>query len=340
MVHQPNIEVGPRIAFLEVTSKCSLKCKHCINNNYDGKDLCLDDIHSILKKIRQGGVRLIKFTGGEPFDRDDFEQIAFQCEDIGLKYIIYSNGINLGFDWLDSLSNLDSIRVSFDGYKKTHDYIRGEGNFDIVFQNLINSVRAHPNIRFVVNYTVNAQNYNQIEDFDRLLSEYDLDVSINIGFVKYAGRAIGQDGLLFSQEQAKSVYLKVQQELIQCIHIDKFSMLSDFYLENYFAAFGCPAARETIYIARNGDVYPCGMFKGNKKFYCGNLTCESLDLILLSDTIKRMRFLTSMPKRCMHCDAYQKVCTGGCRGNAYNTLNGLCGLDPNCIFYNISKPIV
>lgn len=339
MVRQVNNEIRPRVAFLEVTSKCSLECKHCINYKYDGKDLCLDDIHFILKKLREGGVKLIKFTGGEPFDRDDFKQIVFQCEDIGLKYIIYSNGMNLGFDWLNSLSNLDSIRISFDGYKQTHDYIRGKGNFDIVFQNLINSVKIYPNIKFVVNYTVNTQNYNQIEDFDRLLSEYGLDVSINIGFVKYAGRAMEQDELLFSKEKAESVYLIIQQELMQCSHINRFSMLSEFYLENYFNTFGCPAAKEAIFIARNGDVYPCGMFKGNKKFYCGNLTCESLDSILSSDIIRYMKSLTLMSERCTQCNAYQKICTGGCRGNAYNTLNGLCGLDPNCVFYNIIKAV-
>lgn len=339
MVHQVNNEIRPRVAFLEVTSKCLLECKHCINYKYDGKDLCLDDIHFILKKLREGGVKLIKFTGGEPFDRDDFKQIVLQCEDMGLKYIIYSNGMNLGFDWLNSLSNLDSIRISFDGYKQTHDYIRGKGNFDIVFQNLINSVKIYPNIKFVVNYTVNTQNYNQIEDFDRLISEYGLDVSINIGFVKYAGRAMEQDELLFSKEEAESVYLIIQQELMKCSHIDRFSMLSEFYLENHLNTFGCPAAKETIFIARNGDVYPCGMFKGNKKFYCGNLTCESLDSILSSDIIRYMKSLTLIPDRCTQCNAYQKICTGGCRGNAYNTLNGLCGLDPNCIFYNIIKAV-
>ena len=101
MVHQVNNEIRPRVAFLEVTSKCLLECKHCINYKYDGKDLCLDDIHFILKKLREGGVKLIKFTGGEPFDRDDFKQNVIQCEDMGLKYIIYYNGMNLGFDWLN-----------------------------------------------------------------------------------------------------------------------------------------------------------------------------------------------------------------------------------------------
>lgn len=339
MEHQVNDKITPRVAFLEVTSKCSLKCKHCINYKYAGEDVCVDDIYLILKKLREGGVRLIKFTGGEPFDRDDFKKIIFQCEDMGLKYIIYSNGVNLGFDWIKSLSNLDSIRVSFDGYRQTHDYVRGKGNFDMVFQNLINGVRTYPNVKFVANYTINKKNYKQIQDFDSLLSKYGLDVSINIGFIKYAGRAVLQDEILFSQEDAESVYLLIQQELMRCSHIDKFSMLSKFYLKNYCNSFGCPAAREAIFITRNGDVYPCGMFKGNKKFFCGNLIRESLDSVLMSHIIRSMNSLALMSNRCRQCEAYNKICTGGCRGNAYATLNGLCGSDPNCVFYNVIKAV-
>ena len=338
-MYQVDNEKKIKIAFLEITSKCSLKCKHCINYQYDGNDLSLNDIYSVLKKLREGGIELIKFTGGEPFDRDDFKQIVFQCEDIGLKYIIYSNGMSQGIDWLNTLLNLDSVRISFDGYKKTHDYVRGKGNFNVVFKNLVNNIRVYPNIKFVANYTVNAQNYNQIKDFDQLLTKHKLDVNINLGFIKYAGRAIRQKELLFSQNKAESVYLTIQQQIIKCSHIDKFSMLSKYYLENYFNTFGCPAARESIFVSRNGDVYPCGMFKGNKSFYCGNLVSKSLNSILLSSPIKYMNSLLLMSDGCMQCNAYQKNCTGGCRGNAYNILNGLCGVDPNCIFYNVFKSI-
>ena len=337
MKDQKKVELQPKIAFLEVTSKCSLQCKHCINHKYNGKDLSFENICAILHKLKDGGIKLIKYTGGEPFERKDFNNIILQCENMGMNYIIYSNGVSNDINWLNSASYLKCIRVSFDGCRETHDYVRGNGNFDIVFENLVNSVKKYPNIKFVANYTVNAQNYNQIKDFDCLLTEYGLDVRLNIGFIKYAGRAIEQKELLFTQEKAKHVFLSVQQEIIQCTHIDSFSMLSDCYLENYSKEFGCPAAKEAIYITRNGDVYPCGMFKGNKRFYCGNLNYDSLDSILSSDTIKSISSFVMPNNKCTKCNAYQKVCTGGCRGNAYNTLKDLSGIDPNCIFYNLNK---
>lgn len=339
MTQKVHNAIKPRIAFLEVTSKCSLKCNHCINYKYDGQDLSLYSIQSILEKLKQSGVELIKFTGGEPFERNDFSQIILKCENLELNYIIYSNGLNLDFEWLgaSTLSNLISIRVSFDGFKETHDQIRGKGNFDIIFGNLLKNVRKYPDIEFTINYTINTINYNQLTDFDHLLTKCGLPVNINIGFIKYAGRAIEESRLLFSKEQAQRAYPIIQEELRQSSHIKKFSMLSDFYLENCSSIFGCPAANESIFISRNGDVYPCGMLKGNRNFYCGNLVYDSVDSILSSSVIRQMKSLLSESSNCQRCTAYHITCTGGCRGNAYNSLLNICGEDPNCIFYNLSK---
>lgn len=328
---------GPKIAFLELTSKCSLNCKHCINYRYDGKDLDFRTVRLILEKLSQGGVEQIKITGGEPFDRDDLPEVVSRCEALGLKYIIYTNGIHVDGEWLHSLNHLESIRVSFDGYRHTHDYIRGSGNFDLVFDNLVDNVARFPNVHFTVNYTINKINYMQLVDLDNLLSENNLNVNINIGFIKHAGRAVGNDSLVFSREEAMTAFPIIQNEILKCDHIGTFSMLSKYYLDNYSTKFGCPAGQEALFIARNGDVYPCGMLKGNKHFFCGNILIDSFDQIIGSDVICRMNSLAGMNSKCTKCSAYQRICTGGCRGNAYNTLNDICGTDLNCIFYFIAK---
>lgn len=327
----------PKTAFLELTSKCSLNCKHCINYRYDGNDMDFHTVRSILEKLNQGGVERIKFTGGEPFDRNDFPEIVSCCEKLGLKYIIYTNGIHIDGEWLHSLNLLESIRVSFDGYRHTHDFVRGSGNFDLVFGNLVDNVTRYPNIRFTVNYTINKINYMQLVDLDNLISKNNLNVNINIGFIKHAGKAAGNDGLVFNMEESMAAFPIIQNEISQCNHIGTFSMLSRYYLENYSAKFGCPAGQEAVFIARNGDVYPCGMLKGNKHFFCGNIARNSFDQIIESDVICLMSSLSGVDLKCTQCSAYQRICTGGCRGNAYNMLNDICGADPNCIFYYIAK---
>lgn len=328
---------GLNTAFLEVTSRCSLKCKHCINFRFDGNDMELSAIRSILEKLKCGGIERIKFTGGEPFAREDFPQIVSCCEELGLMYIIYTNGIKMKGDWLHSLKFLQSVRVSFDGVRETHDYVRGDGNFDVVFGNLVSNAVKYPNIHFTVNYTINKINYMQLVEMDTLLTQNNLDVDINIGFVKYAGRAVEDPNLVFSEEDAETVVPVIQRDIMRCNHIGRFSMLSKTYLDHFASKFGCPAGRESIFIAINGDVYPCGMLKGKKEFLCGNIFDDSFHRIIGSNVILSMNSLTGMNSKCAQCSVYQKSCTGGCRGNALNRLNDICGLDHNCIFYRVSK---
>lgn len=329
--------VRPQTAFLELTSKCSLNCKHCINYRYDGSDMDFNTIKSILEKLRQGGIERIKFTGGEPFDRGDLPEIVMCCEELGLRYIIYTNGMHIDGEWIHSLNLLEGIRVSFDGYRHSHDYVRGSGNFNLVFDNLVDNVAKYPNVNFTVNYTINKVNYRQLVDFDALLSKYNLNVNINLGFIKHAGKASEDQGLVFTLEEAMAIVPIIQNEISQCSHIRTFSMLSKYYLDNFSTEFGCPAGKEAVFIARNGDVYPCGMLKGNKQFVCGNISTDAFDRILESDAISLMRSLTAADSKCNQCPAYQKICTGGCRGNAYNILNDISGADPNCLFYFVAK---
>jgi len=329
--------LSPRVAFFEVTSMCTLKCLHCINSKTKSKDLKLKEVQLVLNKLKTGGIQLLKFTGGEPFERADFEEIVMTCEQLHINYMIYSNGMNLGFEWLGSLTHLCCLRVSFDGFQETHDYIRGKGNFELVISNLKKLISDCRNLRVQINYTINAMNYYQLIALDQYLTENAIDVSINLGFIKYAGKALEHKGLVFSRDSAERTLQIIQNDIERCSHINEFTMLSDFYLKHYGNFFGCPAAKEAIYIANNGDVYPCGMLKGNKQFYCGNVAKTKLEKVMDSAAMSSMKNINDIPYRCSQCEIFGIRCTGGCRGNAYNKLGEICGDDINCAFYDIVK---
>jgi sulfatase maturation enzyme AslB (radical SAM superfamily) len=68
--------------------------------------------------------------------------------------IIYTNGT------LPLESGADTIFVSLDGLKKTHDNLRGK-SFEKIICNIKNS--THPSI--YINYTINSVNKNEVADF-------------------------------------------------------------------------------------------------------------------------------------------------------------------------------
>lgn len=72
--------VAPLFGTVEITSSCNLSCSHCyhgelLNNVQKNRWLTLGDYKRIFAELSELGTIVLSFTGGEPFLRDDFEEI-------------------------------------------------------------------------------------------------------------------------------------------------------------------------------------------------------------------------------------------------------------------------
>lgn len=70
---------GRRVTSLRIsiTNRCNLNCIYCHHegNSSSKKEMSVDDISKIVHTASRYGVNKVKFSGGEPLVRDDFEQI-------------------------------------------------------------------------------------------------------------------------------------------------------------------------------------------------------------------------------------------------------------------------
>lgn len=149
----------PLIAGLTVTNKCNLRCRHCRVTGREAKDLSFEEATNILDSFYREGGRTVYFQGGEPFiwhDRQyNLEDIVEYAHKKGfLTAIIYTNGT------MPIITSADTVFISLDGLKKTHDYIRGE-TFDKIMENISESEHSC----LFVNFTINSYNKDEIEYF-------------------------------------------------------------------------------------------------------------------------------------------------------------------------------
>lgn len=144
----------PLFASVDITNNCNLRCNHCywwINHNAH-RELTPDEWRLIIrKKIIEKGVSAISLTGGEPLLRPDV--IEAIIEEMRWRNVsIVTNGtiplINSGVGYF----------VSIDGPEKIHDMIRGAGTYRKIKKNII----SHPEIKTVINMTVNRLNYKSV----------------------------------------------------------------------------------------------------------------------------------------------------------------------------------
>ncbi|MFB6217149.1 MAG: radical SAM protein, partial [Candidatus Aenigmatarchaeota archaeon] len=64
-------------ALFDVTKRCNLTCKYCGNDSNLGFEDKLDfeEITTALRKMKDNGVGVVSFSGGEVFMRDDFMDV-------------------------------------------------------------------------------------------------------------------------------------------------------------------------------------------------------------------------------------------------------------------------
>ena len=155
----------PFLASYKLTYRCNLRCQQCPFPNFPGTDLSFHQACQVLEQISQRGSQVLIFEGGEPLlwrdgkhgfnDLVDYARQKFAC--VG----VTTNG-TLPLD-----VDTHVLWVSIDGFEETHNRLRSAHVFDQVIEHVRRS--RHP--RLYTHITANAENYQEIPDLIRYLSE-------------------------------------------------------------------------------------------------------------------------------------------------------------------------
>lgn len=150
----------PLLASFKVTYQCNLACRACpfhLRPHADHSHMSRDAAVRALEDLRRLGTRIVVFEGGEPLLwRDDGYRLHDLVKDARrhfLRVAVTTNG-TLPLD-----VPADTLWVSLDGWKKTHDDLRS-GSFDAVYSRLKET--GHP--RVFVHCTINRINWRDLEN--------------------------------------------------------------------------------------------------------------------------------------------------------------------------------
>jgi MoaA/NifB/PqqE/SkfB family radical SAM enzyme len=77
---------APLLLIWEVTRACALACRHCRASAEDFRhpgELSLAEGRHLLDDVKAMGTPLVIFTGGDPLQRDDLEELVRYAKSIG-----------------------------------------------------------------------------------------------------------------------------------------------------------------------------------------------------------------------------------------------------------------
>lgn len=229
--------------FIDPVLSCNLRCKMCYFSDEEKLKTMkgrLDDsaIEKIAKALFHRAMKVQIGCGAEPTVSKSIPLLISSAKKYGVPYVsLTTNGVLLKKeDILDFLvKGLDEITLSVHGVKKeTYEYFMTNSNYDAfckVMQDLSDAKKIHPNFKIRINYTMNEDNFLELNEFFDVFDTIDMDV-LQLRPIQKIGNTAYDN---FSHEQLEKKYddviqivkEKAAQRGITCIAPAKIDMAED-----------------------------------------------------------------------------------------------------------------
>lgn len=164
----------------ELTERCNNNCIHCyINQPVDHEDsikkeLSTQEIKNIINDAEGLGCLTIKFTGGEPLLREDFEDIYIHTRRLGIKVILFTNATLITpriASLFAKLPPLEKIEISFYGLQKSsyEAVSRTPGSYEAACRGI--KLLLENKVPFGIKSVLLPPTIQEIDEFERWASD-------------------------------------------------------------------------------------------------------------------------------------------------------------------------
>ncbi|MGD2251158.1 MAG: radical SAM protein [Candidatus Methanofastidiosia archaeon] len=311
---------SPITVELEVTSKCNNFCQFCYNVWEKSTSSQGANMKAILEKLIEADVKMLFFTGGEPFLRKDLFDLVEIASNCGMRTSVVTNGTLLTEEKAQHLKTLKtSVQVSLHGTEPTHDTLVGApGAYARTWEGL--QYLKNANVPTNINMALTRQNFQELPHVGEVAAS--LGAHLSMTRLVLTGPHVNKN-LQFTQSTISDVMeflvhqKKVKTASIQspfpicCLGKEGIPTMLKIY--DTFDVVGCQGGITWCAVSPQGAVRTCGAMNKEE----GDLKHKDLKTIWAqSEFIKKCRTCSHIPEHCLNCE-YLSVCTGGCRADAY-----------------------
>ncbi|MBU1136392.1 MAG: radical SAM protein [Nanoarchaeota archaeon] len=173
---------APYFCYINLTSKCNLRCKHCFGDYSIPKnnELSLDDWKKVITELKNSKVFFVNISGGEPTQSPYFKEFIKCLSKEGIHFILTTNGVfsnDIKKFIIRNREYLIGIKISLDGPDaESHGFLRLDSNnkknpeiFKIVLENIF-FFKKHK-IPLTISSVLHKKNIKKIKRFQELIKE-------------------------------------------------------------------------------------------------------------------------------------------------------------------------
>lgn len=360
---------APFLLIWEVTQACGLACRHCRAEAVDTRhplELTTDEGRKLIDDTVEMGTRIIVFSGGDPFQRADLEDLIRHAKSRKMRTgTIPAATERVTPERILSMkgAGLDQFALSLDGHTaQQHDTFRGiQGAFDAT---LAAAKRVRDaGMALQINTVFGTWNY---ESFDELCALVEgLGIAFwEVFFLVPTGR--GTDLECLKPEKYELLFAKIYALQKRAPFIVKITEAPHYRMfvaeaekKNRAAEAGPVGqrvkhllARETgpggsmgqapkgvnsgkgfVFVSHVGEIFPSGFLP----IRAGNVRTDALaDIYRNSEVFRALRDPRRLKGRCGRCN-YNDLC-GGSRSRAYALTGDYLAEDEACSYVPPDRP--
>lgn len=345
--HRFDVDFGqtPLLVIWEVTRSCELACLHCRADAMPQRhpqELDLDEGRRLIDEVADMGTPLIIFSGGDPLQREDLEELVRHAKgrDLRVGTIPATTG-RLTRERMASLqaAGVDQMALSIDGETAAkHDAFRQvPGSFAKAMQGA--AWAAELGVPLQVNTVFGAWNVDDFAALSALVESLNV-VFWEVFFLVPTGRGTALQGCTAEQfEQLFEKLYALTQRVSFVVKITEGQHYRRYMAQRHAADPGravrqrmprvaVNAGRGICFVDHTGVISPSGFLP---------VPCGSVRDVSLAETYRghpvftALRDVDRLEGPCGICD-YREVCGGGSRARAYGMTGQLHAPEPCCTY--------
>lgn len=312
-----------KFLFFELTLRCNEHCWHCGSSCGDvpSEEMTTEQYKKLLEDIKRDfdvNSFQLCITGGEPLLRKDFYEIMSYAHELGFHWGMTSNAVLIDAEAAKKLKacGMDTISVSIDGLRETHDKLRGlKGSYDRAMAGINALINEGGFQHIQVTTVLNHETMKELDGLYEVMKGIDIDSWRVIG-VEPIGRALSRPELLMTMEDQRELFSFIRR----CREVDDMPVTygCSHYLglelerevRQYY--FICNAGIYSAGIMTNGDVGACLDIERRPETIQGNIFKTSLKEIWDNGFAIFRQDLDKLSEKCSGCSSAE-FCAGGAR---------------------------
>ena len=300
---------------LALTFRCQNDCIHCYAGGpHSTPELTTEQWKRVIDRLRDVGVFVATFTGGEPTLRGDLPELLKYAQEAGIVTGLITNGRSLkNRKYAQDLekAGLDFVQITLESHKAmVHDQITGEkGSWEETVQGIKNAVDTQ--VYVTTNTTLNKLNADDLLETVDFIKELDV-AAFGCNSIIYSGKAVEiKDRFALPIEALAELLPRIQAEASRVgLKFLWYTPTQYCRLDPVKLGLGvksCTAALMNMCVGPNGDVYPCQSYFES----LGNILKDQWKHIWNHPLAIRLRKRQYVEPKCTACPQLN-VCGGGC----------------------------